>query len=46
VAKSDVPRGQTLTPADVFWQAWPASTASGNFIRKTDRPKQSKMLTA
>jgi pilus assembly protein CpaB len=39
VAKSDVPRGQTLTPADVFWQAWPASTASGNFIRKTDRPK-------
>ena len=39
VAKSDVPRGQTLTPADVFWQAWPATTASGNFIRRTDRPK-------
>ena len=33
------PRGQTLTPADVFWQAWPATTASGNFIRRTDRPK-------
>jgi pilus assembly protein CpaB len=39
VAKSDIPRGQTLSPADVFWQAWPASTASGNFIRKTDQPK-------
>jgi pilus assembly protein CpaB len=39
VAKSDVARGQALTPADVFWQAWPASTASGNFIRRTDRPK-------
>src|SRR5262245_26386553 len=39
VAKSDVARGQTLTPADVFWQAWPSSTASGNFIRRTERPK-------
>jgi pilus assembly protein CpaB len=39
VAKADIPRGQTLSPADVFWQAWPATSASGNFIRKTDRPK-------
>ena len=39
VAKADIPRGQTLSPSDVFWQAWPATTASGNFIRKTDRPK-------
>jgi pilus assembly protein CpaB len=39
VAKSDVPRGQALTQADVYWQAWPATTASGNFIRRTDRPK-------
>ncbi|MFZ0095101.1 MAG: Flp pilus assembly protein CpaB, partial [Pseudolabrys sp.] len=39
VAKGDIPRGQTLSPSDVFWQAWPATTASGNFIRKTDRPK-------
>jgi len=39
VAKADIPRGQTLSPADVFWQAWPATTASGNFIRKNDRPK-------
>ena len=39
VAKSDISRGQTLTPAEVAWEAWPATTASGNFIRKSDRPK-------
>jgi pilus assembly protein CpaB len=39
VAKSDIARGQTLSPADVFWQAWPATSASGNFIRKADQPK-------
>ena len=39
IAKSDLPRGQTLSPNDVSWQAWPASTAAGNFIRKNDRPK-------
>src|SRR6476620_9605970 len=39
VAKSDLARGQTLSPADVSWQAWPATTAAGNFIRKSDRPK-------
>src|SRR5689334_12023528 len=39
VAKSDITRGQTLSPADVSWQAWPASVAGGNFIRKTDQPQ-------
>jgi pilus assembly protein CpaB len=39
VAKSDIPRGKSISPADVFWQAWPAATAAGNFIRKTDKPK-------
>jgi pilus assembly protein CpaB len=39
VAKSDIPRGQTLAPTDFTWEAWPANTASGNFIRKSDRPK-------
>jgi pilus assembly protein CpaB len=39
VAKTDISRGQTLTPAEVAWEAWPATTASGNFIRKSDRPK-------
>jgi len=39
VAKADISRGQTLTPAEVAWEAWPTTTASGNFIRKSDRPK-------
>ncbi len=38
VAKSDIAMGQTLSPGDMQWQAWPASTATGNFIRKTDQP--------
>jgi len=45
VAKSDLSRGQTLSPADVSWQAWPATTAAGNFIRKSDRPKALEDLT-
>ena len=45
VAKSDLPRGQALSPADVSWQAWPATTAAGNFIRKSDRPKALENLT-
>ena len=26
------------TPGDMQWQAWPASAATGNFIRKNERP--------
>jgi pilus assembly protein CpaB len=29
----------------VSWQAWPATTAAGNFIRKSDRPKALENLT-
>jgi pilus assembly protein CpaB len=39
VAHSDIPMGQTLSPGDIQWQAWPASASSGNFIRKNSRPK-------
>src|SRR3974390_206269 len=38
VAKNDVGLGQTVTPGDMQWQAWPADVATGNFIRRTDRP--------
>jgi len=38
VAKADISMGQTLSPGDVEWQAWPAGTTGGNFIRKSDRP--------
>ena len=39
VAKADIPMGQALSPADVQWQAWPPSAATGNFIRKNNRPQ-------
>jgi pilus assembly protein CpaB len=38
VAKSDIGLGQTLTPDDMQWQTWPASTASNTFIRRNERP--------
>ena len=38
VAKSDIGRGQTISPQDLQWQGWPTETAGANFIRKTDRP--------
>lgn len=45
VAKSDIPMGQTLSPGEVQWQAWPATTATGNFIRKPDRPAAIEQLS-
>jgi pilus assembly protein CpaB len=38
VAKADIGLGQTLTANDMIWQTWPASTTSGSFIRRSDRP--------
>jgi pilus assembly protein CpaB len=38
VAKSDIGLGQTVTPADMQWQTWPAATASNSFIRRNERP--------
>jgi len=39
VARSDIPMGAAVSPGEVQWQAWPASAATGNFIRKSDRPQ-------
>jgi pilus assembly protein CpaB len=39
IAKSDIPMGQVLSPAEVQWQSWPASASTGNFIRKNARPQ-------
>jgi pilus assembly protein CpaB len=38
VAKSDIGLGQTVTPADMQWQTWPAATASNTFVRRSERP--------
>src|SRR3978361_1498137 len=39
VAKSDIGLGKSLTPDDLQWQTWPTATASGSFIRRTERPE-------
>jgi pilus assembly protein CpaB len=44
VAKSDLAMGTAISPGDVQWQAWPATTTGGNFIRKTDRPNAIESL--
>ncbi len=44
VAKADIGLGQTVTPNDVEWQSWPASTPSGTFIRRSDRPQAATQL--
>ncbi len=38
IAKGDINLGQAVGPDDVQWQQWPAATASGSFLRRTERP--------
>jgi pilus assembly protein CpaB len=38
VAKSDIGLGHTVTPEDMQWQTWPATTASNTFIRRNEHP--------
>jgi pilus assembly protein CpaB len=45
VAKSDIGLGQSVTAEDLQWQTWPATTASSNFIRRTDRPDATTQIT-
>ena len=45
IAKSDIGKGQTLSAGDLSWQAWPAATATGNFIRKADQPNALEKLS-
>ena len=45
VAKSDIPTGKAISPSDLHWQTWPASTASGNFITKKNRPDAIETLS-
>ena len=45
VAKADIGMGQTVSPGDVRWQEWPAAAATGNFIRKADRPNAVETLS-
>src|SRR2546430_11278409 len=45
VAKSDVGLGQSLKPEDLKWQTWPADSASGTFIKRSDRPAATPQVT-
>jgi pilus assembly protein CpaB len=38
VAGADIPMGQTLSPDNLKWTAWPAASNTQNFVRKTDQP--------
>ena len=38
VAKNEIGMGRALSPADLSWQTWPASGASSQFIKKSNRP--------
>jgi len=42
VAKSDIGLGQSVTPDNLQWQTWPATTASNGFIRRSERPEGAK----
>ncbi len=44
VAKDDIGLGQTVTPENLLWQTWTESTASGNFIRRKERPEAATQL--
>jgi pilus assembly protein CpaB len=45
VAKGDIGLGQAVKADDLQWQTWPAATASGTFIKRTDRPEATKDIT-
>lgn len=38
VAKGDIAMGQTLSPQDMQWQAWPPDTNIASAIKKKDQP--------
>ncbi len=45
VARSDIPMGQALSPGDIQWQSWPASSTSGNFITRNNNPQAIENLS-
>ncbi|MEZ5822015.1 MAG: Flp pilus assembly protein CpaB [Bradyrhizobium sp.] len=44
VAKNEIGLGQSVKPDDLQWQTWPAATASGNFIKRSDRAEATKEI--
>src|SRR5690349_19488295 len=44
VAKNEIGLGQTVKPDDLQWQTWPTASASGTFIKRSDRPEANKQI--
>src|SRR5438477_3891975 len=44
VAKNEIGLGQSVKQDDLVWQTWPAVTASGNFIKRSDRPDANNQI--
>jgi pilus assembly protein CpaB len=44
VAKNEIGLGQSVKPDDLVWQTWPASSAGGSFIKRSDRPEANKQI--
>jgi pilus assembly protein CpaB len=45
VARNDVGIGAKLSPQDLQWQAWPASTTGAGLVRKTEQPDALEKFT-
>jgi len=45
VARTDIPIGNQISPQDLQWQAWPATAADANFIRRGKQPDAIKKLS-
>jgi pilus assembly protein CpaB len=45
IAKSNIDVGQTVTPGELQWQAWPKTASTGNFIRRGDNPQAIEKLS-
>jgi len=45
VARGDIGLGQAVKPDDLQWQTWPAASASGTFIKRSERPEASTQIT-
>jgi len=44
VARRQIELGETVKPSDLQWQKWAKSSASGSFIRKSDKPDAETQL--
>jgi pilus assembly protein CpaB len=44
IAKGEINLGQTVKAEDMQWQTWPSASASGSFIKRTDRPDAPNQL--